>query len=149
MRKTFLSMIAILSLIPARMTAQSYESLWRQVDNAQEKDLPQTAINHLVKIQQKSRKELEYGQLLKSTLLHSKLQAEVAPDSLLPAVRRLEQQEQATKDIALKAVYDVVLWKIYSNNYELKEERAERMKSYRQGAMAHPEVVARTKAEGY
>ncbi len=149
MRKTFLSMIAILSLIPARMTAQSYESLWRQVDNAQEKDLPQTAINHLVKIQQKSRKELEYGQLLKSTLLHSKLQAEVAPDSLLPAVRRLQQQEQAAKDIALKAVYDVVLWKIYSNNYELKEERAERMKSYRQGAMAHPEVLARTKAEGY
>ena len=142
-------MMAALSLIPAGMTAQSYESLWKQVDNAQDKDLPQTAINHLVKIEQKACKELKYGQLLKSTLLHSKLQAEVAPDSLMPAVSRLEQQEQAAKDIALKAVYDIVLWKIYSNNYELKEGRAERMKSYRQGAMAHPEVLARTKAEGY
>ena len=149
MRKIFLTMIAALSLIPEGLTAQSYEALWKQVNNAQDKDLPQTAINHLVKIEQKAHKDLRYGQLLKSTLLHSKLQAEVAPDSLVPAVSRLEQQEQAAKDIALKAVYDVVLWKIYSNNYELKEGRTERMKNYRQGAMAHPDVLARTKVEGY
>ena len=131
------------------MKAQSYESLWRLVDEAQDKDLPQTAMSHLQKIEQKAKKEQAYGQLLKSALLNAKLQAEVAPDSLTPAVSRLEQQEQATKDLALKAVYDVVLWKIYSNNYELKDNRDKHLKDYRLGAMEHPELLAQTKAEGY
>ena len=149
MKKIFLILIAVLSLIPLGMRAQCYESLWKQVDNALDKDLPQTAMNHIEKIERKASKELAYGQLLKSALLHSKLQAEVAPDSLAPAVSRLEQQEQAAKDIALKAVYDVVLWKIYSRNHELKEGRSERLKNYRQKAMEHPEVLAQTKATGY
>ena len=76
------------------LLGQTYQTLWKQVKEAERKDLPKTAMAHLQKIEQKAAKEKAYGQLLQSTLLHSRLQAEVAPDSLRPAVDRLEQQEK-------------------------------------------------------
>ena len=136
---------------------QTYQTLWKQVREAQEKDLPQTAMKSLLEIQEKSKKELAYGQLLKSTLYYSKLQAEVAPDSLRPAVSRLEQQEQATTDVALKAVYDVVLSRIYAeNSYQLEDdgenpssEKGQKSKDYRRRAMVNPEALAQVKADIY
>lgn len=149
MKRHFFSLITAAWLIPMSMTAQTFESLWKQVDEAQQKDLPKTAIAHLQKIEQKAEKEQAYGQLLKSAILYSKLQAEVAPDSLRPAVMRLEQREQATKDIAQKAVYDAVLSRIYSENHELANDWEARCDNYRREAMKHPDVLARTKADGF
>ena len=90
--------MAALLLISMGITAQTYQQWWKQVEEARQKDLPQTAIQHLKKIEAKAQKERAYGQLLKSTLLHARLQAEVAPDSLRPAVSRLENQFQSVKD---------------------------------------------------
>ena len=66
MKQKLLIMIAAMLLVPMGLFSQTYQELWKQVEQAQKKDLPKTAMEHL--------------------------QAEVAPDSLLPAVKRLEQE---------------------------------------------------------
>ena len=141
--------VAAILMVPMGLLGQTYQTLWKQVEEAQNKDLPKTALTHLQKIEAKAAKEQAYGQLLKSTLLHARLQAEVAPDSLRPAVSRLEQQEQATKDVALKAVYDAVLSIVYQNNRKLGDDWETKSKDYATKALAHPDALAAQKTDSY
>ncbi len=131
------------------LLGQTYQTLWKQVEEAQKKDLPKTAMTHLQKIEQKAAKEKAYGQLLRSTLLHSRLQAEVAPDSLRPAVDRLEQQEKNISDVPLKAVYDAVLSIVYQNNHQLDDYWEQKSKEFAEKALAHPEALAAVKTDAY
>ena len=149
MKHRLFIVVAAILLVPMGLLGQTYQTLWKQVEEAQKKDLPKTAMTHLQKIEQKAMKEKSYGQLLKSTLLHSRLQSEVAPDSLRPAVSRLEQQEQATKDVALKAVYDAVLSIVYQNNRQLGDDRETKSRDYATKALAHPDALAAQKTDSY
>ena len=151
MKQKLLIMIAAMLLVPMGLFSQTYQELWKQVEQAQKKDLPKTAIEHLQKIEAKAQKAGDYGQLLKATLLTSRLQAEVAPDSLQPALKRLEKEAEETKDVALKAVYSTVLSKVYENNsLPLRDENApEKAQTYREQALAHPDELAQAKAGVY
>ena len=152
MKQKLLIMMAAMLLVPMGIFSQTYQELWKQVEQAQDKDLPKTAMEHLQKIEAKAQKAGDYGQLLKATLLTSKLQAEVAPDSLLPAVKRLEDEVEGgnAKDLALKAVYCTVLSKVYENNSRwLGEDAADKAQAYRQQAMEHPEVLAQVQTDPY
>ena len=149
MKHRLFIIVASIMMLPMSLLGQTYQTLWKQVEEAQQKDLPQTAIAHLQEIETKARKERAYGQLLKSTLLHSRLQAEVAPDSLAPAVSRLEQEEQAAQDVALKAVYDAVLSIVYKDNRPLGDDHEVKSKQYAERAMAHPEALAAMKTDTY
>ena len=144
-----MTILAALLLVPMTLLGQTYQQLWKQVEAAQDKDLPQTAIESLEKIEAKAQRERAYGQLLKSTLLHSRLKSEVAPDSLCPAVARLEKQLGQVSDEALQAVYATVLAKVYEDNPQLCDDSDARSKGYRQRAMSHPEVLAKVEADVY
>ncbi len=144
-----MTILAALLLVPMTLLGQTYQQLWKQVEAAQDKDLPQTAIESLEKIEAKAQRERAYGQLLKSTLLHSRLQSEVAPDSLSPAVARLEKQLGQVSDEALQAVYATVLAKVYEDNPQLCDDSDARSKGYRQRAMSHPEELAKVEADVY
>ena len=150
MKQKLFIIVAILLLMPIGTFGQTYKELWKQVEQAQYKDLPKTAISHLEKIETKAKAEKVYGELLRSTLMHAKLMAEVAPDSLAPAVARLEQQEQQSKDdLVLQAVYDAVLSQIYLRNHQLSEDWKIHSDNYRMKALLHPDLLAQTKAEAY
>ena len=128
---------------------QTYQQLWKQVEEAQEKDLPQTAIQQLERIEKKAQKESAYGQLLKSTLLHSRLQAEVSADSLQSSVARLERNVESLSDEALKAVYYTVLSKVYYNHRGYFEDADTKSQSYQEKALAHPAILASKHAADY
>ena len=150
MKRNILMMMAALLLVPMGIFSQTYQDLWKQVEQAQNKDLPKTAMEHLQKIEAKAQKERAYGQLLKATLSYARLQAQIAPDSLQPAVVRLEKEAEATQDVALKAVYHTVLSQIYEDNGRtLGEESADKAAKYRQQAMSQPEALAKVKTEPY
>ena len=149
MKYRIIIVVVLVMVVIVGLFGHTYQSLWKQVEEAQEKDLPKTAIQHLKQIEEKAVKELAYGQLLKATLLHARLQAEVAPDSLAPAVRRLEQQEQQVTHVALKAVYDAVLSIIYKQNPQLGEDSSAKSQAYADKALAHPEALAAVKATAY
>ena len=136
-------------LVPVGVSGQNYNTLWKEVADAQQRDLPKTAIASLQKIEDMALKGQDYGQLLKATLLHSKLQAEVAPDSLLPAVERLEQQEQKAQNAALRAVYCTVLAKIYANNHQLGDNWDARRQEYTRRATADPKALEGVKSADY
>ena len=148
MNKKIGLMLAAWLLIPMAMVAQTYSALWKQVEEAQEKDLPKTALTHLTKIETKARQERAYGQLLKAALTTVKMKGEIAPDSVAPAVKRLEQQLENTREVALQAVYATVLSRIFSDNSELEDHDAKRT-YYRTLALAHPEVLGKTPASSY
>jgi len=149
MKKTLLVVLAACLLLPINTFAQTYQSLWKQVENARDKDLPRQALTHLQKIEDKAKKEKAYGQLLKATLLTANVQQDIAPDSLAPAVARIEQQAKEATDPVLQMVYATVLYKVYSLNPSIDNETSDKAKHYRGQAMAQPDLLAKVKADGY
>ena len=149
MKRNLLSVLAALLLVPMGIFSQTYQQWWHQVEEAQQKDLPRTAIDCLQQIEHQATKELAYGQLLKATLLRARLQAQVAPDSLRPAVTRLEQQARTAGDVGLEAVYAAVLSQIYDKNHELGDDWQAQRDSWRQLALAQPEALGALTATAY
>ena len=90
MKKLFIILSIIFLLLPITMTAQSFNDLWKQVKQAEQKDLPKTQISLLKKIKQKGQKEKAYGQILAASLLASRLQTEIVPDSAEVELKRLK-----------------------------------------------------------
>ena len=97
MKKTFFALLIALLTLPTTMNAQNYAQLWNQASKAEREDLPQTQAKVLEKIIAKAEKEQVYGQLLKAALTHARAIASISPDSLEPAVKRLEQREQQAR----------------------------------------------------
>lgn len=76
-------------LTASQLSAQGYDELWKQADEAARKDLPKTQMEIMEKIVKKAQKGKEYGQLLKAQLKYWNLQMEIAPDSLKPVMERV------------------------------------------------------------
>ena len=149
MKKTLLVVLAAWLLMPLNTFAQTYQALWKQVEDARNKDLPRQALTHLKKIEDKAQKERVYGQLLKASLLTASVEMDISPDSLAPAVARIESQRAATTDSVLQMVYATILYKVYSDNPSLDNDNGDKAKHYRLLAMAKPDVLANVKADGY
>ena len=150
MKKLIITTI-IISMIPIFMRGQTYSALWKQVKEAEQKDLPQTAQQVLSQIAEKASQESNYGQLLKAELQRARSQCEVAPDSLRPVVEQLQQRaEQTREDIPLQAIYYCVLGYIYQNNRWLDEDNHQQIaREYYDKALAHPEELGGVKAADY
>jgi hypothetical protein len=129
--------------------AQTYSSLWKQAEEAEQKDLPQTQRKVLAKIVEKAGREAKYGHLLKALLKDGQVAANVSPDSLKTFVEQLSQREQQAKHISLQAVYQTVLGRVYSENRTLDNQAESLAQAYRQKAMSHPEELAAVKASDY
>ena len=121
MQKNFLTILLML-MLPMWLFGQSYTELWKKVAEAEQKDLPQTQYNALQKIVAKAEKEKAYGQLLKAELNAAQVMSLIAPDSLKPAVQRIQQRGEATQDEVLRLVYQTVLYRVISNNSDLELE---------------------------
>ena len=112
----------LMTLVGMTLFGQTYSALWKQAEEAEKKDLPRTQYDVLMKIVNKAQKEGEYGQLMAAELDGSRVMGTIAPDSLLPAVERMEQRYQTATDKALAAVYATVLKKIYTDNRQLEKD---------------------------
>ncbi len=114
--------ILTVMIIPMMLFGQSYASLWKKVEAAEEKDLPKTQLDILQQIVSKAEKDKNYGQLLKASLMCAQVEASIAPDSLKPAVEQMMQQCENTSDEALKTVWQTVLWRVCRDNRSLDIE---------------------------
>ena len=99
----------------------SYSALWKKASEAESKDLPQSQYKVLQQIVEKATKEKVYGQLLKAELNACQVMQSIAPDSIRPAVDRIQQRCDATTDPVLKTVYQTVLWRVWLQNPRLSE----------------------------
>ena len=152
MKKLFvLLLIMVMTMIPNPMNADNYTTLWKQADEALEKDLPKTEQQWLGQIMEKARSEKAYGQLLKAELRMSKSLMAVSPDSLLPAVNRLREAEvNARRDEpVLSMVYAAVLGHLYKSYEELGDDHEAISADYFVRSLAQPELLAKYKALDY
>ena len=106
--------------MPFAVFGQSYSALWKKVKEAEDKDLPKTQYEVLQDIVKKATKEKAYGHLLKAELEGASVMASIAPDSLKPAMERISERCEGTKDVVLKTIYQTVLYKVYSDHHELE-----------------------------
>ena len=105
---------------------QTYSALWKKVDEAEKKDLPQTMSKVLQQIVDKATTEKAYGQLMKAELKNAQVKASVAPDSLKPAVEALETRCQGINDEVLRIVYQTVLYRIHRYNRTILEKEPQK-----------------------
>ena len=69
MKEFFLTLImAFMVFTQGNVNAQTYQNLWKQVDEAAQQDLPQTQRGVLKQIVAKAEREAQYGHLLKALL---------------------------------------------------------------------------------
>ncbi len=131
-------------------SSQSFSALWHSHDKAEEKDLPKSRIEVLDSIIVKAQNEKAYGHLLKAMLKRVEAVTAITPDSLVPEVKRLTKNAEAVKgDPVLKAVYHTVLGALYEENSLLDENADSVSADYYSKALSDPDLLARTKAEGY
>ena len=140
-----------MTMMNLQLFADSYDKLWKQVDDLQERDLPKSSMEVLEKIITKAEREKKYGHLLKAQLMNAALMVEVAPDSLEPAVHRLLRQAaeaEQTKPL-LAAVYNSVLAEIVANHYDEEGDPFGDSKEYYRKSMSQPELLAKHKAADF
>lgn len=151
MKRFFLVIIVLIHLVPMEMMADSYTTLWKQVAEAQQKDLPQTQIEVLNKIITKATTEKSYGQLLKAQLARASAQTMVAPDSMDVFVQQLKDAECKAVDNnpILAAVYQSVLGRIYRDCPNMGDDQQTVSKEYYAQSMSNPSLLASQNANGY
>lgn len=76
-------------MFPLTGIAQSYDRLWKEVEETRKKDLPQTLISQVNQIYEKARKEKNAPQMLKAYLSRVECQVGLTPDSLQRELCRL------------------------------------------------------------
>lgn len=91
-------------MFPLAGIAQSYDRLWKEVEETRKKDLPQTLISQVNQIYEKARKEKNAPQMLKAYLSRVECQVGLAPDSLQRELCRLNAWAAEENDPLQKAV---------------------------------------------
>lgn len=101
-------------LLPAlTLSAQSYESLWKQVEGEIEKDLPQSALKILKTLQNKAVREKNDAQLLRAMFVGFQLHEDIAPDSGRVVVAQMEQAYARERRPVERALWQSALGQFY------------------------------------
>lgn len=115
--------VGLLWMSVATAQGQSYASMWKQLNEAERRDLPQTVIEIAGRIAEKATLEKQAGQLFKATLWKEHYQQQLTPDSLLPAIRRMEQWANEEKDEVSCSLLHHMLATQYANCLQAESYR--------------------------
>lgn len=110
---SLLLLLAVFGL-PA-VHAQSYEKLWKQVEQAQKKSLPQTVIKLTDEIYRKGQQEQNAPQMLKAYLCRETYQQSLTPDSIYSSLRTMERWVLTEKNPVSKAILHSLLAREYAD----------------------------------
>lgn len=100
------------------MQAQTYEKLWKQVKQAQEKSLPQTVVKLTDDIYRKALAEKNSPQLLKAYLCRAVFQERLTPDSLYTRLNEMEQWVATEADETDRAILHSLLASEYAEYWQ-------------------------------
>lgn len=148
-----LAICIVLSIFSINISAQSYSSLWKQVDKASQKDKPKDALKILSIIGEKAQRENAYGQLLKSQINTILQMSAISSDSLLPQIKHYEYLASKADNVILSAVYSSTLGHIYKNYphiFDINEDSAMVIaKKYYAQSLRYPDKLSTVKAGTY
>ena len=86
----FLGIILLVISVMTTMQAQSYNYLWKQVEELEKKDLPKSVIAGSQTIFEKAKAEKNAPQMMKAYLTMMAYRGEISPDSIEPDIKGLE-----------------------------------------------------------
>ena len=112
MKRNILTLLISL-LVMAQAGAQTYSNLWKQAGEMRNKDLPKSEMAVMKKIIDKATLAKDYGQLLAAELNRASLSYAISPDSMAPAIKRMEVKAAQAQDPVLQAVWYAALGKLY------------------------------------
>lgn len=125
-----------------------YDSMWKEVGKAREADMPRQAVEALDRIISSAAKERCHGEMLAATVCRLQVLASISADSIAPELRKIvsaaEKAEHQPGDEPLAALYYTVLSKWAHMSDGLVNDSMCRSK-----ALAHPDILAMTQADGY
>lgn len=98
--------------------AQSYEKLWKQVEQAQKKSLPQSVVNLTGEICRKALAEKNSPQLLKAYLCRAAFQERLTPDSLYTRLNEMEQWVATETNETDRAILHSILASEYAGYWQ-------------------------------
>ena len=108
-------LMALFLLGSAGAQAQSYDKLWKQAEQAQEKSRPKTVIELADQIYRKALVEKNSGQLLKAYLCRENFKRQLTPDSLYSTLLYMERWADAATDVVEKAILHSLLAREYAD----------------------------------
>lgn len=112
----FSSLLLLLTIFGlSAVHAQSYEKLWKQVEQAQKKSLPQTVIKLTDEIYRKGEREQNAPQMLKAYLCRETYQQSLTPDSVYSNFRNMERWVLTEKNPVSKAILHSLLAREYAD----------------------------------
>lgn len=97
------------------LKAQTYEKLWKQVTQAEQKSLPQTVISLTSQIYQKATNEKDLPQMLKAYTWRMKYRESLTPDSLFVDLKHLRQWAATAPKPVERAVLHSLTAEIIAN----------------------------------
>lgn len=111
--KTNILLVMITLSLFTRLNAQSFENLWKKVNENLENDLPETAESFLDKIEDKAVKENNQKELLKTFLYRFNIIQEKDENPIEASINyakenisRLQEPEKAIFNVAIAALYN-------------------------------------------
>ena len=106
MKKTrmFITLMGCLLCSCIGTWAQDYDQLWKQLQQAQEQDLPKRVIQLAGQIADKAEREQQMGQWAKATLCRNAYVEQLTPDSLYLHLKQWEQRAESETHPLHKAV---------------------------------------------
>ena len=146
MKKITTILFILTMLIPFHLSAQSYKSLWNEVEKAENDDMPRTGMEVLEKIIKKAEKEKAYGHWLMAQMHYLNTAYDLDYDSLAPNVALMEARHEnlRQKDPVMSAVHACMLGMVYQRfSWRLGGDKSQ---AYFDEAMSDPALLARHKA---
>ena len=129
---------------------KGYSTLWKQVNEAEDNDLPKSAVTILRQISERAIQEKAYGHALKAEMKTMQNYWQISADSLKLAVKRLEARMEAADDVVAKAVFAAVLSKAYDSYRTHIADNWETMSQYyAKEAMSSTQRLAEVRADDY
>lgn len=104
---------AVSGLSPVQ--AQTYSQLWKQVEQAQKKSLPQTVIKLTDEIYRKGEREQNAGQMLKAYICREEYRQRLTPDSLYANLKHMEHWAASEQNPVNKAILHSLLAREYAD----------------------------------
>ena len=134
-------------------TAQTYDKLWEKAQSDIRKDLPQQALQSVMRIHAKATAEHNDAQLLRAELTQLALKEEVCPDSAEVLIHRMENAlKQETRPV-MQALWHSALAQIYEqrNNsiWHTDTASVSQARRHATAALAHPLLLAEAQAADY
>lgn len=147
----FILTLILTTISPILLMADNFKTLWNQVKQAEDADLPKTELQVLNKIISNAEKSKDYGNLLAAQLRCINVQSGISEDSIAPKIKKLENKEKALeeKEPVISAIYQCAIGKLYSKYSYYNDDYETKSTEFYKAALSHPDLLAAHQSTDY